>query len=215
MDEDVHPTKGMHEMLQVTVARLLINIVGLACSFLVTTGAGRLFADEPESTSKVRRAEIQLGPEIQVGILEGDVRGADHRALQAAVDYIAGLGGGTVRIGPGRYQMRDALKLRDNVRLIGVPGEAVLVACDGFVSSLLADGDANERYITVEDASGFRVGDGVTIEDRESSGFAVTTATLISQTDSNTFRLSAPLYLDYLVSRKAMAKLAFPVIGGW
>jgi hypothetical protein len=29
------------------------------------------------------------------------------------------------------------------------------------------------------------------------------------------FQLSAPLYLDYLVSRQASAKLSFPVVGGW
>ena len=33
--------------------------------------------------------------EIRVGIQEGDIRGEDHRALQAAVDDVAGLGGGT------------------------------------------------------------------------------------------------------------------------
>src|SRR5262249_1439379 len=31
----------------------------------------------------------------------------------------------------------------------------------------------------------------------------------------NTFRLSNPLYLDYLVSHRATAALAFPVVGGW
>jgi parallel beta-helix repeat protein len=159
--------------------------------------------------------EHRRAAEIRVGIDSGDVRGGDHRALQAAVDYVAGLGGGTVYIGPGRYQMRNALKLRDNVNLIGVPGETVLVACDGAVSPLAADGDANERQITVEDPAGFRVGDGVAIEDRDAGGFEVTTATLIAQTGANTFKLSEPLYLDYMVSQEAVAKLAFPVVGGW
>src|SRR5262245_44624711 len=47
--------------------------------------------------------------EVRVGIDEGDIRGGDHRALQSAVDYVAGLGGGTVHVGPGRYLMRGAL----------------------------------------------------------------------------------------------------------
>src|SRR5438046_8877791 len=83
------------------------------------------------------------GAPIRVGIDDGDLRGADHRALQAAVDYVGGLGGGTVHVGPGRYLMRNALKLRDNVRVVGVPGQTVLVACDGFACGLAADGDAN------------------------------------------------------------------------
>jgi polygalacturonase len=157
----------------------------------------------------VHRAEIRVGTD------DGEVRGADHRALQAAVDYVAGLGGGTVHVGPGRYLMRNALKLRDNVHVVGVPGRTVLVACDGFTSPLAADGDCNERQITVADPAGFRVGDGVAVQDSGSGGFEVTTATLTAQVGPNTFRISGPLYLDYLVSRKASAKLAFPVVGGW
>ena len=47
------------------------------------------------SPGEVRHAEIR------VGIEEGDLRGSDHRALQAAVDYVAGLGGGTVQFANG------------------------------------------------------------------------------------------------------------------
>lgn len=152
---------------------------------------------------------------VHVGIDEGDFRGGDHRVLQAAVDYVAGLGGGTVRIGPGRYQMRNALVLRSNVRVIGSAGQTQLVACDGLKLPLAADGDANERQITITDASGLRLGDGVSIQDRTSGGFEVTTATLLGRVGENTFRISQPLYLDYLVSNQATACLAFPGIGGW
>lgn len=155
-------------------------------------------------------------PEIQVGVDAGDFRGSDHRTLQAAVDYVAGLGGGTVHIGPGRYQMRNALTLRSNVRVVGVPGKTVLAVCNGFKTSLVADGDANERQITVEDPSGLRLGDGVAIQDRRSGGgFQVTTATLTARVSVNSFRLSNSLYLDYMVANQATAVLAFPVIGGW
>jgi parallel beta-helix repeat protein len=143
------------------------------------------------------------------------MRGGDNRVLQAAVDYVARLGGGTVRVGPGRYQMRNALALRDGVDVIGVAGRTILEACEGFSSPLIADGDANERQITVQDPSGFRVGDGVAIQDTKSGGFAVTTASIIARTGPGTFRISAPLYLDYMVSQKATAKLAFPIVGGW
>ncbi len=158
-----------------------------ACWLLVTIGTARILADEPQSTSQTKPAEIRIG------IDEGDIRGADHRALQAAVDYVAGIGGGTVRIGPGRYQMRNALKLRDNIHVIGVEGKTILVACDGFASPLAADGDANERQITVEDPSGFRVGDGVSIEDRDSGGFEVTTATRCSADRSQLVSIVCPL----------------------
>jgi hypothetical protein len=154
--------------------------------------------------------------EIRVGIEEGDLRGSDHRALQAAVDYVAGLGGGTVYVGPGRYVMRNALTLRDNVRIVGVPGQTVLAAAPGGKSLLACDGDCNERQITLADPSGFRVGDGVAISDQaQGGGFGVTTATLTAQLDARTFRISAPLYFDYMVSQNASARRVFPVVGGW
>ncbi|MBI3462017.1 MAG: right-handed parallel beta-helix repeat-containing protein [Planctomycetes bacterium] len=182
-----------------------LSAVGF-CLIVCFTGLG--WAETP-------RMETLQRAEIRVGIDDGDLRGNDHRALQAAVDYVANLGGGTVRVGPGRYLLRNALKLRDNVQVVGVPGETVLAACDGFVSALAADGDANERQITVEDPSGLRVGDGISIQDRTAGGFEVTTATLTGQTAANTFQISAPLYLDYLVSQQATARLAFSVVGGW
>src|SRR5579885_1400528 len=159
------------------------------------------------------RLSAAAGPvasaEIRVGIQEGDIRGEDHRALQSAVDYVAGLGGGTVYIGPGRFQMRNALILRDNVRIVGVEGKTVLAACAGVRVRLAADGDCNQREITVTDPSGFRIGDGVAIADSQSaSGFTVTTATITAKLGANTFRISQPLYLDYMVSNDATARLA-------
>src|SRR5207248_9649332 len=121
----------------------------------------------------------------------GDFRGDDHRALQAAVDYVAGLGGGTVHIGPGRYRMRNALTLRDHVRIVGEPGKTILVACESVEARLAADGDCNERQITVADDAAFRVGDGVAIhDDRNASGFEVTTATLSARVGRGVFRIS-------------------------
>jgi hypothetical protein len=41
-------------------------------------------------------SEMSERPTITVGRAGTDLVGADNRALQAAVDYVAGLGGGTV-----------------------------------------------------------------------------------------------------------------------
>lgn len=179
------------------------GLVGAAL-VTITNLPGILQADEPQFA------------EFHVGIDQGDIKGADQRALQAAIDHVAGLGGGTVHIGPGRYLMRNALTLRDNVQIIGVPGKTVLAAGKGFSTRLAADGDCNERQITLADPSGFRVGDGVSIDDnRCGGGFGVTTATLTARLDANTFRISTPLYLDYMVSNQATARLVFPIVGGW
>jgi parallel beta-helix repeat protein len=165
--------------------------------------------DRQKAEAGSRRAEIL------VGIDEGDLRGNDNRVLQAAIDQVAALGGGTVRIGPGRFEMRNALTLRNGVDVIGTQGKTILAGCDGATSALACDGDCNERQVTLEDPSGFRIGDGISIQDQDSGGFMVTTATLLEQLDSRTFRISAPLYLDYLVSKRAKVQTAFPIVGGW
>ena len=51
-------------------------------------------------------------PSIRVGHADADFIGKDNRILQAAVDYVAGLGGGTVEIGEGVYEMRDSLPIK-------------------------------------------------------------------------------------------------------
>ena len=124
--------------------------------------------------------------------------------------------GGTVRVGPGRYVMRNALMLRSNVRVIGTPGNTVLVSCQGAKTRLAQDAAHNQHQIVLADTAGFRVGDGVAIrDDRFPSAFAVTTATLAEKTGPRTFRLSAPLLEDYAVAQNATVALAFPVVGGW
>src|SRR5258708_40363107 len=48
-------------------------------------------------------------PNITVGQRDADIIGTDNRVLQAAVDYVAALGGGVVEIGEGEYLMSDCL----------------------------------------------------------------------------------------------------------
>jgi len=153
--------------------------------------------------------------EVRVGIDEGDMRGSDHRVLQGAIDYVAGLGGGVVNVGPGRYVFRNAIMLRSNVHLRGTEGKTVFVACDGAQIGLAADAPAGAREIRLADTGGLRVGDGIVLRDGAASGFAITTTTLVQHIDGKTFRMSDPLVHDYAMDRKATATLAFPVVAGW
>ncbi len=101
-------------------------------------------------------SEMSERPTITVGRAGADLIGADNRALQAAVDYVAGLGGGTVEIGEGEYLMRDSLHLRSDVTVRGRKGKTILRKAGAAVSPLALDGDFGEQQITVEDALGLR-----------------------------------------------------------
>src|SRR3954449_13240482 len=62
---------------------------------------------------------------VTVGPKQADLVGSDHRVIQAAVDYVAGLGGGTVHILPGEYRFRNAVNLRSGVRILGSGADSV------------------------------------------------------------------------------------------
>ena len=105
-------------------------------------------------------SEMSERPTITVGRAGTDLIGADNRALQAAVDYVAGLGGGTVEIGEGEYLMRDSLHLRSNVTVRGRKGKTILRKADASASPLALDGDFGEQQVTVGEPAGFAVGAG-------------------------------------------------------
>jgi hypothetical protein len=64
---------------------------------------------------------------ITVGPQKADLVGADEKAIQAGVDYIAAEGGGTLHILPGTYRLRNAVSLRTGVRILGSGPDSVLV----------------------------------------------------------------------------------------
>src|SRR5688572_13634152 len=130
------------------------------CTALVWLLNADVIADEQSDAS--HRAEEQLPlamhsrmterPTIRVGLKDADIVGADNRALQAAVDYVAGLGGGTVEIGAGEFIMRDSLHLRSFVTVRGTSGKTILRKAKASSSLLVLDGDYGEEQITVADA---------------------------------------------------------------
>ena len=151
---------------------------------------------------------------VTVGLRTDDITGADHRALQAAVDYVAGLGGGVVEIGPGEFLMRDSLHLRPQVTVRGTPQKTVLRKAKSVASPLKLDGDYGEEQFTVENPAGFAVGDGVAIWDKNSGGFHTTVARITGRS-GNTFSISLPLNADCMASAGAQAATVFPVISGY
>ena len=154
------------------------------------------------------------GIAVTVGRADADLVGEDNRALQAAVDYAAGLGGGVVLVGPGTYLMRDSLHLRSGVTICGHGPETVLRKADAVESPLVLDGDYGEQQITVADPSGFGPGVGVAVKDDRAGGFHVAVRTIVAA-DGSTFRLDGPLLADYMVASGAVAQTVYPVVSGY
>ncbi len=158
---------------------------------------------------------MQKGVTVTVGVENAAIVGSNNRALQAAVDYVSGLGGGIVCIGAGIYEMEDSLHLRSNVTVIGAGEDTVLRKGSGYSSPLVTDGDYGEEQITVADGSGLKVGMGVTVHDDRSGGFHTTVGTIIAQVDDHTFIINNPLQADCMVYNNALAKNTFPILSSY
>lgn len=202
-----------------TIAFIAVALVGLAAASSATGGEQaelRDYSPRPSERQLPRamHSQMEQRPSISVGRAGADIVGSDNRALQAAVDYIAALGGGTVNVGPGVYTMRDSLHLRSGVTVRGAKGQTVLKKAAGRVSPMGLDGDFGEQQITLVDSKGFQVGDGVAIRDERSGGFHTTVARITGRT-GNSFSIDKPLMADCLVSRGATAGTLFPVVSGY
>src|SRR5512133_1106863 len=173
-----------------------------------------LFAGAPPGqVPNAMHLPIQEPVLLTVGQQDADILGTDNRALQAAVDYVAGLGGGIVEIGPGEFLMRDSLHLRPGIMVRGTPGKTILRKAEAAESPLVIDGDFGEEQITVTDPRGFDVGCGVAIWSKRVNGFHVTVARIIGRNGS-TLALDHPLSADCMVSDGAKAVTVFPVVSG-
>ena len=156
-------------------------VIGAVC-WMVAWAAGisaeeqqRDFSPRPEEQQLplAMHSKMEQRPRVSVGREDADLVGADNRALQAAVDYVASLGGGVVEIGPGQYLMRDSLHLRSHVTVRGAAGKTILRKADAAVSPLALDGDFGEQQITVEDPAGFDVAAGVAVWDDGAAGIRI------------------------------------------
>jgi len=190
-------------------------IVSAAC-ISPAAGTQQDFSPKPEEQQLPRSMHSAMKelPGITVGKENADLIGNDNRVLQAAVDYIAGLGGGIVEIGEGEYVMHDSLHLRSNVTIRGKKGKTILRKADGVTSALALDGDFGEQQVTVENPTDFAIGYGVAIWDSRSGGFHTTVARITGR-NGNTFSIDNPLMADCMVHNKARAATVFPVVSAY
>ncbi|NQT13960.1 MAG: hypothetical protein HQ582_14495, partial [Planctomycetes bacterium] len=156
-----------------------------------------------------RRLTVTVGPE------KAQLVGTDHRVLQAAIDYVAGLGGGTVRVLPGEYRLRNAVYLKSNVRILGSGQDAVLVKEPSVTTKLAADSDWFDSEITLADASGFELGDGVCLKTKNPhhGGTDVVKRTLIARS-GNRFKLDRALRKNFWLQGDSTVSSLFPILSG-
>jgi len=146
-----------------------------------------IFGDTVEPTWQ-ERVTITVGPE------KADLVGVTGRVIQAAVDYVARCGGGTVRVLPGVYRLRNSIFLHSNVQLVGSGPETVFFKEPSATTKLVVDGDHWDQEITLANNTGFQVGDGVRLvsKDPYGKGTNIIQRTLVAAS-GNRFKLDRRL----------------------
>ena len=182
----------------------------------------RLWAEErPEVTQPRATSGDDVQPQWQerltvtVGPKNADVVGTGHHALQAAVDYMAASGGGTVKILPGVYRLRNAVYLRSKVRIVGSGEDSVLIKEPSKSTKLSANSDWYDQEITLADAGGFRLGDGVCLRTKnpDTGGNEVLKRTLVARS-GNRFKLDRALRESFWLKGDSTAAALFPLLSG-
>lgn len=179
------------------------------------TADGLPFPADPRATDGDDRFEPDWDERltISVGVDSGDLVGRDDKVLQAAIDYVAGRGGGTVRVLPGTYTLRNAVFLRSGIRLIGSGADSVLTKIPSERVELADDSDWYDREITLAQAGGFRVGDGVVLQaiDPDRGGQTVIKRTLVARS-GNRFKLDQGLRANLWLTGKPSCASLFPLL---
>ena len=198
-------------------------------SFLAATGILAVTGLEPNARAsdgrpRVTRPRATDGDEafepnwderftLTVGTEKGDMTGNDDRVLQAAVDYVARLGGGTVRLLPGTWTLRNSIYLPSRIRLLGSGAETIITKIASEQVAISEDSDWYDQEVTLSDPKSFQVGDGVvlTVKNPHNGSTDVIKRTLVART-GNRFKLNDGLRKNLWVSGKPTCTSVFPLL---
>lgn len=152
---------------------------------------------------------------VTVGPDKADIVGTTEKAIQAAVDYVARLGNGSVKILPGEYRFRNSVFLPSDIRIVGSGLDSVLKKEESIAAKLVEDSDWYDQEITLADASGFQLGDGVflTVTKPGAGGQVNLKRTLVAQ-NGNRFKLDRPLRKNVWLSGEPNCRTSFPMFSG-
>ena len=201
--------------------RFLSGLAGSAAALTATCGRYSVVAADPPPVTNPRATDgdERFEPDwnerltITVGEQSGDMIGQSDKVVQAALDYVARLGGGSVKILPGTYTFRNAVWMPSRVRLVGSGTDSVITRLPSLRTELTLDSDWYDQEVTLKDSGGFQVGDGVVFEatNPHSGAATVIKRTLVAR-NGNRFKLNDGLRENLWLSGKPTCASLFPLL---
>jgi len=166
----------------------------------------------PTSTNRPMRNRQDMV--LTVGQSEGDLQGKDDRVIQAGIEYLYRIGGGTLRILPGVYHLQNAIHLRPHITLRGSGEGTILRKNASVVADLIRDSDWFEYGIQVSDAKGFVTGGGIMLRTSTGPGawqYDVLRATVTAVRGDVLF-LDRLTEENFWIEKNATAATIFPIL---
>ncbi len=157
--------------------------------------------------------QITVGHPQEAGRSKADLVGSSDKVLQAALDSVARMGGGTVKVLPGTYFLRNAVHLPSKVRLLGSGDDSILTKIPSETIELSDDSDWYDQEISLKKSLGFQVGDGIALRAKNPShgGQIVIKRTLIARSGDR-FKLSDGLRENLWLTGKPTCSSLFPLL---
>ena len=151
---------------------------------------------------------------LTIGQTEGDMQGKDDKTIQAGIEYLNRVGGGTLHILPGAYNLRNAIYLRPNITLRGSGENTVLRKAGSVVTPLSRDSDWFEYGVQVNDVKGFVPGGGIMLRAKTGTGdwqYDVLRAT-ITAIQGDVLFLDRLTKENFWLEQNATAATIFPIL---
>lgn len=193
---------------------MLLVSVAIFCGPKTACAGERGTEVRPPVTTTNRPMRQLHKPVLTVGQMEGDLQGKDDKVIQAGIEYLHRLGGGTLRILPGTYTLRNAIHLRPHITLQGSGETTVLRKADGVVTALVRDSDWYEYGVQVKDANGLAPGDGIMLRSKSGPGewqFDVLRAT-VTAVQGDVLFLDRLTRENFWIEKEATAATIFPIL---
>ena len=202
----MHPTRRRFLQTSLSAAGASVAAVAWAGEPPQVTRPRATDGDERYEPDWDKRLTLTIGHE------KGDLNGKDDKVIQAGVDYVARLGGGTVKILPGEYRLRNSIYLPSGIRVVGSGPESVITKIASEPLPISGDSDWYDQEITVKDPAGLQVGDGIVIITKSPSSGArqVIKRTLVARS-GNRFKLSDGLRENVWLSAEPICAPQFPL----
>jgi hypothetical protein len=151
---------------------------------------------------------------LTVGQDAGDLRGLDDKPIQAGIDYLRRLGGGTLQILPGIYTLRNAIHLAPHITLRGSGTATVLRMAPSVTTALARDTDWYEYVVQVQDATGFAPGGGILLSTKDEQGVAKHLFATVTAVQGNLVFFDQRTEACFWLSGESTAATLFSLLSG-